>query len=275
MGMKVRLEKGFYKGSPPPYGYDYNLETGHLDINKIESNAVKEIFNKYLELGTLNQVRNYCISRGFPTKRGAKWGLNTIRRILSNRVYLGYYMYNDIQTHHKDVQIIDNDLFDRVQGMLNERTKYRVKNREFRDIDKKNISYDYKGFEKRIYVEIKLTKKFTDDKARQLLQWLQLNPEKPFILIVFSPTLKEDILKEINIHAEKKDYELNILKNLHLINVSNPYAFCAINGIDKVMGDSQNLAKFLDDFSFWFDFFGDFTVSRIRNGHHSWFSYPS
>ena len=25
------------------------------------------------------------------------------------------------------------------------------------------------------------------------------------------------------------------------------------------MGDSQNLAKFLDDFSFWFDFFGDFT----------------
>jgi len=25
------------------------------------------------------------------------------------------------------------------------------------------------------------------------------------------------------------------------------------------MGDSQNLAKFLDDFSFWFNFFGDFT----------------
>jgi len=25
------------------------------------------------------------------------------------------------------------------------------------------------------------------------------------------------------------------------------------------MGDSQNLAKFLDDFSFWFDFYGDFT----------------
>lgn len=126
-------------------------------------------------------------------------------------------------------------------------------------IDGYFISYDYKGLEKRIYVEIKLTKNFTNDKARQFLQWLQLNPEKPFILIVFSPTSKEDIFKEINYHAEKKDYDLNLLKNLHLIHIKDPYAFCAINGINKVMGDSQNLAKFLDDFSFWFNFFGDFT----------------
>lgn len=126
-------------------------------------------------------------------------------------------------------------------------------------IDGYFISYDYRGFEKRIYVEIKLTKKFTDDKARQFLQWLQLNPEKPFILIVFSPTSKDDILNEINFHAEQKDYKLDILKNLHLIHIKDPYAFCPINGIEKVMGDSQNYAKFLDDFSFWFDFFGDFT----------------
>jgi hypothetical protein len=128
-------------------------------------------------------------------------------------------------------------------------------------IDGYFINYDYKGLEKRIHTEIKVTKKFTDDKVRQVLQWLQLHPEESFILLVFSPTPFEEIEKQINIYAEKLDYDLRILKNLHIIHVDDPYSFCAINGISKVMGDVQSLAKFLDDFSFWFDFFGDFTES--------------
>ncbi len=126
-------------------------------------------------------------------------------------------------------------------------------------IDGYFINYDYKGLEKRIYVEIKLTKNFIGEKARQVLQWLQLHWEDPFIFLIFTPTPREEINREINYYAEKMDYDLSVLKNLHLIHIKDPYSFCAINGISKSMGDAQNLAKFLDDFSFWFDFFGDFT----------------
>ncbi|TFF88573.1 MAG: hypothetical protein EU550_01035, partial [Promethearchaeota archaeon] len=128
-------------------------------------------------------------------------------------------------------------------------------------IDGYFINYDYKGLEKRIHTEIKLTKNFTDDKARQVLQWLQLHPEEPFIFLIFTPTPIEEIKKQINIYAEKTDYDLMILKNLHILHVDDPYSFCAINGISKAMGDAKSLAKFLDAFSFWFDFFGDFTES--------------
>lgn len=126
-------------------------------------------------------------------------------------------------------------------------------------IDGYFINYDYKGLEKRIHTEIKVTKGFKGDKSRQVLQWLQIHPEKPFIFLIFSPTPKEDIKEEINLYSEKLEYSLDLLKNLYIIHIDNPYSFCAIDGITKVIGESQELANFLDDFSFWFDFFGDFT----------------
>lgn len=145
MGMTVRLKNGFYKGSPSPYGYDYNPATGHLEINETESKAVREIFQKYSEMRTLNRVKNYCQEMGYPTKRGAKWRINTVKQILENRVYLGYYIYKDIETHHEEVQLVEEGLFNTVQQILQERSQYRVKNREFREVPKDSISFAYNG----------------------------------------------------------------------------------------------------------------------------------
>lgn len=134
-------------------------------------------------------------------------------------------------------------------------------------IDGYFVNYDYKGFKKKIYAEIKLTKEFKEEKSRQVLQWLQIHPEDPFILLIFSPDDLEEIKKRINLYTENKDYKLNLLENLYIIHIKDPYAFCAINGITDTLSDTQSLAKFLDDFSFWFDFFGDFTeqYQEIQN----------
>lgn len=150
MGMKVRLEKGFYKGSHSPYGYNYNPETGHLELDPIESNVVKDIFEKYLELGSIFKLRGYCNSKGYPTKKKRKWSLSTFERILKNRVYLGYYIYRGIETYHKEIQLIPDDLFQKVQMQMKERTQYGVKHRKF-SIEKKDITNAYSGTDPAIH----------------------------------------------------------------------------------------------------------------------------
>ncbi|MFQ5883800.1 MAG: recombinase family protein, partial [Thermoplasmata archaeon] len=106
MGMRTRLKKGFHRGSTPPYGYDYNPKTGHLEKNPVESEAVKEIYNKYMELGTLCSVRSHMNENGFKPRFAEKWRLSTVKRILTNRVYLGEYIYGDIVTKHEEVRIV-------------------------------------------------------------------------------------------------------------------------------------------------------------------------
>ncbi len=123
MGMRVRLQNGFFRGTCPPYGYNYNTKTGHLEFNKIEYKAVVDIFHKYLEWESLGAVRRWLEKNRIPTKRGARWKINTIRGILENKVYLGYYIYKDIVTYHEEIRLISEETFLKVRKKLKERAK--------------------------------------------------------------------------------------------------------------------------------------------------------
>ncbi|MHA1949136.1 MAG: recombinase family protein [Candidatus Thorarchaeota archaeon] len=138
MGMRTRLKKGFHRGSSPPYGYDYNPETGHLEINPEETKAVKEVYDKYLELGTLCSVRRHMNENGFKPRFSDKWRLSTVKRILTNRAYLGEYIYKDIVTNHEEVRIVDENQFEKVRQRLEERSRLGVSNRYY---DKKMDRY--------------------------------------------------------------------------------------------------------------------------------------
>ena len=144
MGMRVRLKNGFYKGGHPPFGYFYDEKQGHLKIHETECKVVNLIFEKYLEQGTLSQVRNYLDVNGFQTKRGGKWALSTIKKILSNKIYLGYYIYSDIETYHKEVQIISEDCYQKVQKQMKKQSVYGVDNIYNREIRNyfEELSYD-------------------------------------------------------------------------------------------------------------------------------------
>ncbi len=147
MGMRTRLKRGFHRGSSPPYGYDYNPETGHLEINPEETKAVKEVYDKYLELGTLCSVRRHMNENGFKPRFSDRWRLSTVKRILTNRVYLGEYIYKDIVTRHEEVRIIGDGQFEAVQTRLKERSMLGVTNRYYdKSLDKcrKDLSFDDK-----------------------------------------------------------------------------------------------------------------------------------
>ena len=121
MGVRVRLQNGFYKGSHAPYGYDYNPDIRALEINERESRAVVGMFHAYLEYECLGAVVRWLKKEKIPTKRGGIWKTNTVRGILSNKVYLGYYIYEDIVTYHEEIRLIPDETFLKVQKKLKER----------------------------------------------------------------------------------------------------------------------------------------------------------
>jgi len=121
------------------------------------------------------------------------------------------------------------------------------------------IVIDQSENEVKIPVEIKLSKKFEGKKAYQILQWLILNPERKIVLIVFSPTPKNEIVKEISLYADSQGYSQDIMKRIEILHIANPYAFTPINYLSTKSLDSDQILSFYDNFAFWLDFIGDFS----------------
>lgn len=86
---------------------------------KIEPNEaaiVKRIFTEYDNGARIVDIWRGLVAEGIKTKRGKEFTQYGVARILSNRAYIGEYRYADIVTPGGMPQIIDNDLFERVQA---------------------------------------------------------------------------------------------------------------------------------------------------------------
>jgi hypothetical protein len=121
MGLRTRAKNGLWTGGTTPYGYDYDRSSGKLVINEKESEVVNLIYEKYLEYQSLTLVANYLNNRGIHSKKGNSWSKKIIGDILQNKSHLGYHLFNDIKMEKPELQIINNDLFERVQKLREER----------------------------------------------------------------------------------------------------------------------------------------------------------
>ena len=124
MGMKTRVKKGLWKGGATPFGYTYNKNTGKLVINKNEVKIVRKIFDKYLKYQTLSMVRHYLTSNDIPTRSGKPWAVPVISRMLANKCYIGYILFNDLEIPDSSLKIIDKKQFDKVQKLKEERRQF-------------------------------------------------------------------------------------------------------------------------------------------------------
>lgn len=91
-GRKARAEKGMLPtGGVNLYGYIYNKETGHRDINDYEASLVRTMFNWLVEDRiSVSEICRRLMDHGIPApKGGTRWGVSTVRRILRNPVYYG------------------------------------------------------------------------------------------------------------------------------------------------------------------------------------------
>ena len=143
----ARKEKGMYMGSIAPYGYKKSKEDKHkLVISKQEARIVKRIYEEYSKGKGISGIikglqEDHIPSPNNNSNNGEiryKWREETIRRMLSNKVYLGHIEYGKkINLSYKSKKrkyipseewkiamhmheaIITEELFDKVQNQRN------------------------------------------------------------------------------------------------------------------------------------------------------------
>ena len=93
--------------SKAPYGYIRNKETGHLEVEPIEAEVVKEIFelckrgNSTRGISTIMKDNNAYLKQG-------KWKADRVYKILTNSIYIGIFEYGKYKRKSQDILRVEN-----------------------------------------------------------------------------------------------------------------------------------------------------------------------
>jgi len=126
--MHAARRRGKWTGGMPPLGYDVAPEGGRLLINKVEAEQVRAIFHLYLENCSLVAVSQELNRRGLYrkswttkkgiTREGAEWDRVTLRRVLSDPVYIGRVKLGGEVFPGEHEAILPKGIFEKVQAAL-------------------------------------------------------------------------------------------------------------------------------------------------------------
>jgi site-specific DNA recombinase len=118
--------KGMWMGGTIPLGYD--VKERKLVVNADEAARVRLIFQRYLALGCVSQLRDDLQQRGVLSKRriltsgwvlgGCWFGRGALYHLLQNRTYLGEVVHKDAAYPGEQERIIDDELWSAVQTKL-------------------------------------------------------------------------------------------------------------------------------------------------------------
>lgn len=87
-GARMRMEKGTYVSSNPPYGY--RLTDNQLEVNEAEAEVVRRIFTEYLNGSSSTSIAQGLTDDEIPFKNGiVKWRHQAITNIIKNERYIG------------------------------------------------------------------------------------------------------------------------------------------------------------------------------------------
>lgn len=134
--IKTRLQQlvkeGAFTGGNILYGYKM-VKTGEtnkkgrkvhkLEIEPNEAEIVKLMFEKTIKEGMGSyRLATFLNERGVRTHQGNEFRSNTVNRILRNKSYCGYIISGGVTSPlMENLKIIDENVFDSVQKMVNQR----------------------------------------------------------------------------------------------------------------------------------------------------------
>ena len=106
----------------------YDVRERKLAINQDEARTVREIFERYLELGSVRELKNDLDQRGMVSavklsrkgkQRGGKpFSRGALYCLLSNRIYLGEIRHRQQSHPGQHEPIMSRELWERVQAKL-------------------------------------------------------------------------------------------------------------------------------------------------------------
>ncbi|OHB45941.1 MAG: resolvase [Planctomycetes bacterium GWC2_45_44] len=122
--------KGKWTGGRPILGYDILREPGgsKLMVNPPESRQVRQIFEKYLETGSLmatlkwldeeKQRNKQYKAKDGKTNGGLVFAKSSLQRLLTNVIYIGRISHKENVYQGEHQGIVDEGLFSQVQSLL-------------------------------------------------------------------------------------------------------------------------------------------------------------
>ena len=118
--------KGLWVGGPVPLGYASVKKK--LVVLPEEAEAVRTIFARYLELGSIGALTQDLDRRGIRTKQrvgangrtvgGLRFGVGHLAYVLKNRLYVGNVVYRGKIHRGEHEAIVDEAIFEAVQAKL-------------------------------------------------------------------------------------------------------------------------------------------------------------
>jgi DNA invertase Pin-like site-specific DNA recombinase len=119
-------KKGMWMGGNPPLGYD--VKDRKLAVNKVEARTVVHIFQRYLALRSVRDLKEDLAATGIRSKRrlrfdGTEFGQQELARgalygMLQNRIYRGEITHKGNSYPGEHPAIIDQQLWDEVQELV-------------------------------------------------------------------------------------------------------------------------------------------------------------
>ena len=113
-------KKGLWMGGPVPLGYD--VVDRKLVVNHAEVEQVKYIYQKYLELKSVEKVLHHITLKGYTNKRGNAYTKHSLRTILTSVLYIGQMAHKGKVYDGAQDAVLELELWQKVQKQLEENT---------------------------------------------------------------------------------------------------------------------------------------------------------
>ena len=124
-GMRQKLRRGEWL-CKAPLGYTNNPKTRNIEPVGFQARVIKLAFEKYAKGGTgLEALAEFMAHHGMTTQEGTPLGKATVKRMLTNRAYIGLTTHKGEWFPGSFAPIISSKLFEDVQRALKVREKPR------------------------------------------------------------------------------------------------------------------------------------------------------
>ena len=130
-GMILNAEKCLFNGGIIPLGY-YIDDEKRFQIKDDEAQTVQTIFNMYVKGSTMKEIIEHLNSLHIKTSRGNDFNKSSIRKILTNKRYIGHYIFKDYDVPDRIPRIVSDEIFNKAQKILamNKKAPARAKAKE-------------------------------------------------------------------------------------------------------------------------------------------------
>lgn len=115
-GRKARAKEGHKPCGTAPYGYKWQ---GNCIVEDFNNNlVVKDIFEKYIELKSLQKLKDYCDGKEYKTSTGKNFSKQALKNIIENDFYAGVVTYAGKKALGGHKAIVQNEIFETANKIL-------------------------------------------------------------------------------------------------------------------------------------------------------------